>query len=97
VTLVNAGPRNDQATRRIEDLQRLKGLISRYGTDGTLHIAGMPEPDRSEAREPLDRVGDVTEEPWVSEERQKMLLSLADMETHVRGILERGQPPFRNG
>jgi len=76
-----ANPRADQLAKRLQDFRRLREFLDLYAKDGALRIADMPQPDRAEAEEILDRVGDL--DTGRHEQRQKMLLDVARVEAYL--------------
>jgi uncharacterized coiled-coil DUF342 family protein len=76
-----ANPRMDQLAERLKDFRRLREFIDLYARDGALRIAEIPEPDRTEAREILDRVGELDSSRQA--ERQKLLADMALVETYL--------------
>jgi len=76
-----ASPRTDQLAKRLKDFRRLREFLDLYARDGALRIAEMPEPDRTEAEEILERIGDLDGER--QEGRKKLLADIALVETYL--------------
>jgi len=93
---VDPDPRGDQADARQRDLTRLLELTEPHMTARDI-LGSMDPAARTEALAILARLGDLGEPPWQEHERQEMLLGLAQIEADILGVLERGQPRFRNG
>lgn len=87
-------PNIDQKRARLADLQRLRELI-------LPHLAGpevdalsrMPAAEASEARELLDRIGPIGEDPAITAARQEELLRLAEIEGIIHEVL--GRPHYK--
>lgn len=91
---------NDQVTAGQRDLSRLTELVTPHLRQHTAPDGApgqMTPGDRAEAEAILSRLADPADSPVQARERQKMLLGYADMEAHLREILGRGEPRFRNG
>jgi len=67
--------------KRLQDFRRLREFLDLYSKDGSLRIAEIPEPDRAEAEEILERVGDLDGNRQAA--RQKLLADLALVETYL--------------
>jgi len=82
-----ADPRTDQLAKRLQDFRRLREVLDLYAKDGSLRIADMPEPDRAEAEEILERVGDLDSNRQAA--RQKLLADIALAGTYLDDLATR--------
>jgi hypothetical protein len=57
----------------------------------------MPAAERAEVQAILDRVGDIGESHEQAKARNKILLDMAYAESKLLEILDRGQPPVKDG
>ncbi len=76
-----ADPRSDQNARRLQDLYRLRELLRLHGRNGELHIPSLPQPERAEAEEILDRIGELDSSR--QDQRQTILLNVASAEAYL--------------
>jgi len=95
---MTGSPDYDQKAARLQDLERLQGLIRPYlAGPGVDVLPLMPPDDRAEARAILDRLGIIGEPPEKTAARQETLLRLAKTEDILREILARPRYLVRDG